>query len=1023
MAAGKQQLAPLVTALSRTTGPDATYGELLGRFVSSRDEAAFEALVRRHGPMVLAVCRRTVLLPADVEDAFQATFLVLLQKAPALASRPTVGDWLHGVARRVALKARAAAARRREREGAAARPEGTPDVERNDWLSWLDQEVGRLPEKYRQPLVLCDLEGLTRAEAARALGWPEGTVAGYLARGRALLARRLLRRAAAVGGAVTAGALAVGEARALPDHLLVAARPVALGRAPAAVLALASEAARGPLATALALGVVALVAGGLLAAGAMLSATPEGPGVKPVSTPVPVADPEKPDFVSDVRFSPDGRRYAVVAGGRVRVRETASGKEAFAITGEAAGYSADGKTLFVMAEKVRECDAVTGKARKEHPRPKTKWGWHLVRFSPDGKQYVAHFGMFAGLYDTATGFEPVRLDEAHEMAGGVLGVTGEGIAWSPDGKRVAAVGVLVPTGLGGLGRGAAVWNAATGKQVFALTPDITDGPRAVAFSPDGTLLAVGFGKSLRVYDAKTFKELRNLGEHGVVTALAFSPDGKQLAAGARLPILNGADKPPAVIGHQTVVQLIDAKSGKELKRFDGFEGVNHMASTVLPVSALAFSPDGKKLVAGTGLVAGEEVPKKLPRRGEVKVWALAATDGEKGKEPVAWGKAAGGLQAGLAVQPADKRAYQVGEAARFVVKLRNVGDRAIEMRYLAVDPGARVGPSGLDAAGQRPAMSGPVYRGGGGRAVRKLALAAGEEVEFASPELRFGPPGEASVRPEHTVQAGPGKYRVSYHVYFLNADGSGNQVSAGEAEVEVTPPRKLGRIPDPVPELRAELARFDEQYRGGTPEQFAELEKRAAALAKRYPGKDDQARIWAQVAWVAGQSAIDKHRELVRKYAAKCLEAGRDPLDRGRMYGLLASAVDVGGFAFPKGRREAAEALLTGYRELLAQELPESVPELPAVEKLSDVTGRGGLEAAQALARHAAQVAAREEAEFVRDQVERRETLVRQLRDLYKPDPKRHGRTPEGLEELRDLAAKKLSDRQARDLVAKVIKE
>jgi hypothetical protein len=234
--------------------------------------------------------------------------------------------------------------------------------------------------------------------------------------------------------------------------------------------------------------------------------------------------------------------------------------------------------------------------------------------------------------------------------------------------------------------------------------------------------------------------------------------------------------------------------------------------------------------------------------------------------------------------------------------------------------------------------------------------------------------------------------------------------------------KKLDRVPDPSPDLQRELTRLDETYRHGTPEQFAEMEKRAVALAKQYTAKDDQARIWGQLAWVGGQSGIDRHTQFVRKYATKCLELSRDPLERGRMYSLLACAVDLGGFAFPKGRREAADTLLTGYRELLAQQLPELAPELPVVEKIGDVIGRGDAEEAQALARHTAQLAAREEARFIRDQIDRRDTLVRQLRDLYKPDAKRHGRTPDGPEELRALAAKRLTDTQVDLLMKKVEK-
>src|SRR5439155_26498308 len=120
-------------------------------------------------------------------DACQATINVLVSKAESIPARPVLGDWLHGVARRTARKARAGAARRREKERAAARAESSPQEPRNDWLPLLDQEVSRLPEKYRLAVVLCDLEGHTRAEAAARLGWPEGTVAARLARGRALL--------------------------------------------------------------------------------------------------------------------------------------------------------------------------------------------------------------------------------------------------------------------------------------------------------------------------------------------------------------------------------------------------------------------------------------------------------------------------------------------------------------------------------------------------------------------------------------------------------------------------------------------------------------------------------------------------------------------------------------------------------------------------------------------------------------------------------------------------------------------
>jgi RNA polymerase sigma factor (sigma-70 family) len=182
-----------------------TDAQLLQQFVSHKVERAFAALVRRHGPMVYGVCRRVLADAHEAEDAYQATFIVLLRKAPALTSCATLAEWLHGVARRIALKARVSTIRRRAREQAAARPAITASEPRNDLGAVLDEELGRLPLKYRLPIVLCDLEGKTRRDVAEQLGWKEGTVAGRLARARVLLAKRLLRSAR-----ITAGGMAVG---------------------------------------------------------------------------------------------------------------------------------------------------------------------------------------------------------------------------------------------------------------------------------------------------------------------------------------------------------------------------------------------------------------------------------------------------------------------------------------------------------------------------------------------------------------------------------------------------------------------------------------------------------------------------------------------------------------------------------------------------------------------------------------------------------------------------------------------
>jgi RNA polymerase sigma factor (sigma-70 family) len=221
--------------------PGLSDGQLLGRFLADRDEASFAALVRRHGPLVWGAVRRALGNEADAEDAFQATFLVLARKAHTVLPREQVAGWLYGVACNTARKARALAARRRGRERQVAQMPAVPAPPEPDleWLPLLDQELSGLPEKYRTALVLCDLGGKPRREAARQLGVPEGTLSARLTRGRRLLARRLARR----GLALSVGALAaLAESPAsasVPAPLLSATVTAAAGAAPATVTALA----------------------------------------------------------------------------------------------------------------------------------------------------------------------------------------------------------------------------------------------------------------------------------------------------------------------------------------------------------------------------------------------------------------------------------------------------------------------------------------------------------------------------------------------------------------------------------------------------------------------------------------------------------------------------------------------------------------------------------------------------------------------------------------------------------------
>ncbi len=189
-------------------GGDRTDGELLAQFIASRDEASFASLVKRHGPMVIAVCRRMLHHVQDAEDCFQATFMVLARKA-AQVKHESVGSWLYAVAYRTSLEARAVNARRRARERQVEdmpHPDVTPP-EANDWRPWLDLELSRLPDCYREAIVACDLEGRSRREAARILGLAEGTISSRLARGRRLLAKRLSRHGLMLSGVAVAAIL------------------------------------------------------------------------------------------------------------------------------------------------------------------------------------------------------------------------------------------------------------------------------------------------------------------------------------------------------------------------------------------------------------------------------------------------------------------------------------------------------------------------------------------------------------------------------------------------------------------------------------------------------------------------------------------------------------------------------------------------------------------------------------------------------------------------------------------------
>ncbi|HVL12228.1 MAG TPA: sigma-70 family RNA polymerase sigma factor, partial [Gemmata sp.] len=362
--------------LRHLAGPSADQSDshLLEAVAVDRDPKAFRALVARHGPGVLAVCRRVLRNHHDAEDAFQATFLVLLRRAGQVGRPDRLPQWLNGVAAKVALKARERAARRAAREaltaGQAPPPPDRP-VTLADLAAVIDHEVARLPAKYREPFVLCHLAGRGQDEAAADLRVSRRTLQRRLDQARELLRERLSRRGVTLSAAVAAAAVAPGGASAVPRPLeadtvrLLAAPPEA-----ARLLELAGGALRATAPArwqALAAAVLVACAAGVgLATGLGPAARPPAPQAAPPAADAPEAD-ELPD-------------HAVLRLGSARWRQGVW-------VGGGAAYSPDGKRIALQPQDgpVELCDTATGKVRAKLSNAAALG---LLQFAPDGKRLL-----------------------------------------------------------------------------------------------------------------------------------------------------------------------------------------------------------------------------------------------------------------------------------------------------------------------------------------------------------------------------------------------------------------------------------------------------------------------------------------------------------------------------------------------------------------------------------------------------------------------------------------------------------
>lgn len=371
MATRPAALLPLLTQPPPADRGPATDRDLLRRFARDHDQAAFDVLVKRHAPMILGVCRRVLVDPADADDACQATFVILARKAGSTRWRPSVASWLYATARQVALNARTARARRARHEGKAVpKPPANPlaEITGEELLAILDDELGRLPERYRAPVVLCCVEGLSRDEAAHQLGVPPATLKGQLERGRKKLHDALARRGVTLGAGLLA-LWATNPVGAAPRALAEAIRTAVGGDVPPAVAALAEGVARNGVVVRAVLAAVGAAAVGLGLVSVRVAAEPRPPA-RPAEKPPPAVkvapvEPREPGrtftgIVSDAAgrpvraelvFLPTGADPRVV--GRTGAKgefsvvlpPTPGGKIGHLIV-SAAGYSVAGRTVW-----------------------------------------------------------------------------------------------------------------------------------------------------------------------------------------------------------------------------------------------------------------------------------------------------------------------------------------------------------------------------------------------------------------------------------------------------------------------------------------------------------------------------------------------------------------------------------------------------------------------------------------------------------------------------------------------------